>query len=247
MENTLSSLLNELKGGFLGHSTSQSSFMFTSSSQLSPTLPSCVEDTSIGRPRPTRYEATTDSTSPPNASSPTGRAQLSTPLIRSWEAAVELAHTFLLYCNAQPLPLFHPDNFVTTFPNRPFEVVYGVLAMAFRFTDKACEVPWNGSLPGARECRQAAHQLAMSDVSTALIELSTIQTLCLLALIDLNGRSPTQRLSPSGFLSMMLNLLANRWRYCPMSCTWGSGSDACPIGSAGPRSPWGPLYEPADG
>ncbi|KAL4745442.1 hypothetical protein BDW72DRAFT_198634 [Aspergillus terricola var. indicus] len=186
MESTLTSLLNGLKEGSLGHSTLQSPFVLTSSAQLSPALPSCVEDMSAARFRLIPYEATTDNSSPPNALSPTGTAQLSTPPIRSWAAAVELAQTFLLYCNAQPLPLFHPDNFVVTFPNRPFEVVYGVLAMAFRFIKKACEAPWDGSLPDAKECRQAAHQLAMSDVSTAHIELSTIQTLCLLAIIDLN-------------------------------------------------------------
>ncbi|KAL3469688.1 hypothetical protein BJX99DRAFT_240812 [Aspergillus californicus] len=125
--------------------------------------------------------------SPPTAESASPSSDAGYPPIRSWSMTVKVARTFLLYCDSQPLPLFYPDTFVSTFPNRAFEVVYSVLAVASRFIDQETSEIWNESLPGVGECQRAARQLVLSSIAAGQIELSTLQTLCLLALIDLNN------------------------------------------------------------
>ncbi|KAL4939123.1 hypothetical protein BDV06DRAFT_225308 [Aspergillus oleicola] len=51
---------------------------------------------------------------------------------------------------------------------------------------------WKNAVPGPRECKQAAHQPAMSAVSNGHIELATLQTLCLLVLTELNDGNIVQ-------------------------------------------------------
>ncbi|KAL4792205.1 hypothetical protein BDV19DRAFT_257486 [Aspergillus venezuelensis] len=106
--------------------------------------------------------------------------------IRSWAFAVCMAETFLLYCESQPLPLFHPDSFVATFPNRSLDVVFAVLASAFRFCDVADLSTWQDALPNPTDCKREAHRLAMGHIATGRIELATLQTLCLIAMANLS-------------------------------------------------------------
>ncbi|KEY74924.1 hypothetical protein S7711_01278 [Stachybotrys chartarum IBT 7711] len=123
---------------------------------------------------------------------PTDTGAIEPPPIRSWEAAVELANIYQNHRDCQPLPLFHRESFVSTFPNRPLEVVYAVLAGALRFAGRAPRRIRLESVPSIRSCTERAHTLAMASVTKGRVEISTLQALCLLALLYFNGTSLPQ-------------------------------------------------------
>ncbi|KAL4877463.1 hypothetical protein BJY04DRAFT_198009 [Aspergillus karnatakaensis] len=188
MESTLATLVNELKDRPLPTSTLRPPEVLPFS--RTPGLPPIsVMNPNIPRSAPSPALVARDSASPMNGPSPDSAA-FPYPPVRSWAAAVEISKTYLLLCDSQPLPLFYPDTFVSTFPNRSFEIVYGVLAVALRFADETTAA--TGSLPNGKECKQAAYHLAMSSISTGHIELSTLQTLCLLAIMEFNDGNMTQ-------------------------------------------------------
>ncbi|CAG9955576.1 unnamed protein product [Clonostachys rosea f. rosea IK726] len=98
-----------------------------------------------------------------------------------WESAETIAELFLMYCDCQPLPLFHRQDFVSTFANRDTQVVYAVIALVSRFSDRAKTTP----LPTAGQRQMfadAAHRSVMAQIASGRVELSTLQTLCLLTL-----------------------------------------------------------------
>lgn len=68
--------------------------------------------------------------------------------------------------------------------------MYSVLALVARFSDSAW-VRRNVARDCARYC-QVAHQMVLTRVMEGRVELSTIQTLCLLALVEFHGKSPTR-------------------------------------------------------
>ncbi|EFX05966.1 c6 zinc finger domain containing protein [Grosmannia clavigera kw1407] len=103
-------------------------------------------------------------------------------LLPPWPTVLAAARDYLQYCDSQPIPLFDPESFVETLADRDEEVVYGVLALAGHFASS----PSTDKEQQERDCSayaQAAHRLVMGRVSESRVELSTIQTLCLLSLI----------------------------------------------------------------
>ncbi|KAI9375493.1 hypothetical protein BJX61DRAFT_129432 [Aspergillus egyptiacus] len=92
-----------------------------------------------------------------------------------------VAHLFLTCCNYQPLPLFHPDNFVETLGGRDPELILAIHAISLRFGRS----PDGSDLrPYIGDCAHRARTLVMERVSQDSLELSTLQTLCLLAMFD---------------------------------------------------------------
>ncbi|KAL4956128.1 hypothetical protein BDW69DRAFT_97618 [Aspergillus filifer] len=176
MENTLATLVNGLNSGSVGGSAFQSP----------PSLPPFMSE--FGSERARRMQAPGFQSTSPTAEAPSISRPDSAqgPTIRSWAFAVRMAETFLLYCESQPLPLFHPDSFVATFPNSSLDVVFAVLAAVFRFSDVADLSTWKDALPNPADCKREAHRLAMGRIANGRIELATLQTLCLLAITELN-------------------------------------------------------------
>lgn len=83
------------------------------------------------------------------------------------------------YCHKQPLWLFDPDD-LSRPENCRDEVVFGILTLALRYSD-------NPFLEGRTDqmCRQyaeAARSLIMFRISQGTVDLSTMQSLCLIAL-----------------------------------------------------------------
>ncbi|KAH8680329.1 hypothetical protein BGZ61DRAFT_481019 [Ilyonectria robusta] len=108
------------------------------------------------------------------------------PVMPSWDVVTSMAQVYLVYCDSQPLPLFHRETFVSSFVRRDSEVVYAVLVLASNFSEK---FPPSGHDYGidVKEFADAALQLAMSRVVSRRVELSTLQTLVLLAFYELNN------------------------------------------------------------
>lgn len=111
---------------------------------------------------------------------------LSAPILSSdlppWEDIFPIAELYLLYCDSQPLPLFHRDNFLSNLQTRDTELIFSIMALGFRFsyayhtrTDSVALV--NGYA-------EAARGLVMKRLSEGPVELSTLQCLCILSLVD---------------------------------------------------------------
>ena len=95
---------------------------------------------------------------------------------------------YFQYCHKQPLWLFDVDDFLIPEKSRS-EVIFGILCLALRYssnpflegrTDKLC-----------RHYAEAARSYAMFRISQGTVDLSTIQTFCLIALAEYIGENTT--------------------------------------------------------
>ena len=95
---------------------------------------------------------------------------------------------YLLYCDCQPLPLFDRESFISTLETRDPEVLLSLLALASRFSNTNNNAHTNLSeiVNGYVE---TARSLVMRRLSDGPIELSTLQSLCLLSLIEFTSKS----------------------------------------------------------
>ncbi|KAJ5899780.1 hypothetical protein N7495_004524 [Penicillium taxi] len=110
-------------------------------------------------------------------------------ILPPWEEIVLIAELYLLYCDSQPLPLFHRKSFLASLKTRDVEVLYAITALSIRFFDDA--------YPNVKELTElingyaeVARGLVMKRVSEGPVEVSTLQCLCLLSLVDFtNGNT----------------------------------------------------------
>lgn len=125
---------------------------------------------------------------PPAASA----AQLSTGMITPgpstsvilppWDEIIPLAELYVLYCESQPLPLFHTSSFISSLQTRDIEIIYAVLALSLRFSNSRRD---SSSLSEqVNSYAEVARGLVMKRVSEGPVEVSTLQCLCLLSLVD---------------------------------------------------------------
>jgi hypothetical protein len=110
-----------------------------------------------------------------------------TPL-PTWEKVLAVAELYLLYCESQPLPLFHRDSFISSLSTRDPEILYAILALSLRFSDEDCQL-LNDLASLVSGYTEVARGLVMRRVSDGPVELSTLQCLCLLSLIDFTSES----------------------------------------------------------
>jgi hypothetical protein len=109
-----------------------------------------------------------------------------TPL-PTWEKVLAVAELYLLYCESQPFPLFHRDSFLSSLSTRDPEILYAVLALSIRFSDEDCQGS-NDLATLVSGYTEVARGLVMRRVSEGPVELSTLQCLCLLSLIDFTSK-----------------------------------------------------------
>ncbi|KAL4784415.1 hypothetical protein BJX76DRAFT_219457 [Aspergillus varians] len=116
-----------------------------------------------------------------------------------------VAHLFLTCCNYQPLPLFHPDGFVETLEARDPELILAIHAIGLRFGRS----PDGSDLrPYIADCARRARTLVMERVGCGRLELSTLQTLCLLAMFDFTAGDTVQaglHLNMATYLAQSVN------------------------------------------
>lgn len=106
----------------------------------------------------------------------TGNSQ--TAQLLSSDAIATISQLYLNYCNCQPLALFTPKAFVETIGMRDPEVVFAILALAVRFSNT------DGVEGLDKRYADEANSLVMKRLLKGPVELSTIQTLCMLSLYD---------------------------------------------------------------
>jgi hypothetical protein len=109
-----------------------------------------------------------------------------TPL-PTWEKVLAVAELYLLYCESQPFPLFHRESFLSSLSTRDPEILYAVLALSIRFSDEDCQGS-NDLATHVSGYTEVARGLVMRRVSEGPVELSTLQCLCLLSLIDFTSK-----------------------------------------------------------
>lgn len=100
-------------------------------------------------------------------------------------SAVQL---YLTFCNSQPLPLFPQRISATSLCDRDLELVLSIEAVGLRFRGngvKECPIEQEITSKTERAC-----QMVMKRLADGNVELSTIQTLCLLSMLEFTGMSP---------------------------------------------------------
>lgn len=106
-----------------------------------------------------------------------------------WEEILPIAKLYLQYCESQPLPLFHRDSFLGSLQTRDSEVIFAMLALASRFSySHSNKTESTGLVNGYAEVSRG---LIMKRVSEGPVELSTLQCLCLLSLVDFTSMEST--------------------------------------------------------
>ncbi|KAL2830433.1 hypothetical protein BJY01DRAFT_118802 [Aspergillus pseudoustus] len=140
-------------------------------SQNQPFLPSPTATFSTRQPRPEPTVEATVSTAMPPAS-----------------VARNAIHMFWTYCNFQPLPLFRHTTFPGTTENRDPELLLALQALGLRFSGGGISEPEIKRL--IMNWTEESRRLVMVRVTEGSMELSTLQTLCILIFIDFTaGRS----------------------------------------------------------
>jgi hypothetical protein len=95
------------------------------------------------------------------------------------------AETYLLYCDCQPLPLFHRSTFIRNHKDRDPEVLFALLALTLRFIEDPQLYGNQASV--VRGYVEAARTLISKKIFDGAVELSTLQALCLLSLVDFSS------------------------------------------------------------
>jgi hypothetical protein len=113
--------------------------------------------------------------------------QISSGLIRfsslpPRESINVVVEAYLSYCDCQPLPLFHSASFIETIHGREKELLGAITALSMRFCRPS--ISGTSSIDIAEESRA----VVMGKVVEGTVELSTLQTLCLLSLIDFTSK-----------------------------------------------------------
>ncbi|KAL1997081.1 hypothetical protein VTN49DRAFT_7946 [Thermomyces lanuginosus] len=126
-----------------------------------------------------RREEVSPSPSPSRTSSARTGLDERSPSFPPWDKVIEVAQLYLVYCDCQPLPLFHRATFLNSLSYRDPEVIYSLLSLALRFSAQDDE--YVSMIPAYRDAGRA---LVIKRVLEGPVELSTLQCLCLLSMVD---------------------------------------------------------------
>ncbi|KAE9366035.1 hypothetical protein N431DRAFT_495819 [Stipitochalara longipes BDJ] len=132
---------------------------------------------------------------------PISRPSDSHPALPPWDVIFRTGENYLLYCDCQPLPLFDRSIFMQKLKEREPEVLFSLLGLALRFDEDGPNHEGQAKL--VKEYVEAARAFVTKKVMEGLVELSTIQSLCLLSLIDFS-EGFTRRASVQTSLAMSL-------------------------------------------
>jgi hypothetical protein len=103
-------------------------------------------------------------------------------ILPPWDEIIPLAELYLLYCESQPLPLFHRSSFINSLQTRDVEIIYAILALSLRFSNSHHDA--HTLSEQVNSYAEVARGLVMKRVSEGPVEVSTLQCLCLLSLVD---------------------------------------------------------------
>lgn len=134
-----------------------------------------------------------------------------TPL-PAWDKVLSIAELYLLYCESQPLPLFCRSDFLGTLGSRDPEIIYAMLALGIRFSESSY-----GSADElvniANRYAETARGLVAKRVWEGPVELSTLQCLCILSLVDFTSKGLVSLKFP--FQTVLIRY--PRWKYASLN------------------------------
>ncbi|ESZ91523.1 C6 transcription factor [Sclerotinia borealis F-4128] len=143
-------------------------------------------------------------------------SRLSSSKLPPYEAIVSIAKTYLLYCDCQPLPVFCRKDFVESINERDPEVIFSVLALAIRFSDDDIFLDNQSELVTGYV--EAARSIISGRIFGGRVELSTLQSLCLLSLVDFtNGNTRQASVHSSLAMSLAQNAGLTAESHAPLS------------------------------
>lgn len=96
---------------------------------------------------------------------------------------------YLLYCNSQPLLLFPSGISAVSLGRREPELVAAMKALGIRFSGRGVKQAQTETQ--IKQSSNEACHLVMARLSNGNVELSTIQTLCLLSMLEFTGKAST--------------------------------------------------------
>ena len=128
--------------------------------------------------------------SKPRASDAASSGSVGDDFLLTPSLARKAAKLYLQFCHCQPLPLFSPTQFVNTLGSREPEVRLCITGLSLRFD--SYEGPGTSHQADVGEYLASARHLVMKRITGGHIELSTLQCLCLLALVDFNDGQSQQ-------------------------------------------------------
>ncbi|ETS84114.1 hypothetical protein PFICI_02139 [Pestalotiopsis fici W106-1] len=134
------------------------------------------------------------------------------------ESIARIGSLYLKWCHRQPVELFNSENFIETLPNRDPELLIALGSLSLRFPPGTSNSSKEEQLEAmTTKCRT----MVMERLATSKIELSTLQTLCLLGMLDNTGKiyPPQSTLQAEFNLSMACQLVQSL-----MSCLGQSNS-----------------------
>ncbi|KAF7556182.1 hypothetical protein G7Z17_g1622 [Cylindrodendrum hubeiense] len=88
---------------------------------------------------------------------------------------------YLTWCHSQPIALFRPDTFLETLHTRELELLLALKALSLRFPPGTLSLQKQEQLDAMAKL---SRRRAMDRVTDGHVELSTLQTLCILSIID---------------------------------------------------------------
>ena len=103
--------------------------------------------------------------------------------VQQLESAASL---YIKYCDCQPLPLFAIKHFQHSLSSCVPELIYAVIVLVSRFGDVGSTSTSTSTGTIVTNYLEPSRELTMQKVINGPVELSTIQTLCLLSLIEFN-------------------------------------------------------------
>jgi hypothetical protein len=98
----------------------------------------------------------------------------------------DLAQTYLAWSHGQPVTLFDPETFVNSIHDRNSELLNSLRAITGRFPPGTLTMAKQQQLS---ELATSARRAVMMRVTDGEVELSTLQSLCILSIVDFAGAS----------------------------------------------------------
>ncbi|XWW92649.1 hypothetical protein V2A60_000574 [Cordyceps javanica] len=102
-------------------------------------------------------------------------------LLMPKENMLAMGRLYLAWCHGQPIALFDPEIFLDSLPFRDLELILALQALSLRYPPSTLTPQKRERLDSMeRESRSAV----MNRIASSAVELSTLQTLCILSMVE---------------------------------------------------------------
>lgn len=101
------------------------------------------------------------------------------------ENMLAMGRLYLAWCHGQPIALFDPETFLDSLTFRDLELILALQALSLRYPPSTLTPQKREKLDSMeRESRSAV----MNRIASSAVELSTLQTLCVLSMVEFAGK-----------------------------------------------------------